>query len=72
MTYPRPHNAFSFIDMKPPNSYICGSVIVAIVFLAVFVGGANAGEGTSCQSAEVSAVRATTETDPAEGLNCYR
>ena len=72
MTYPRPHNAFSFIDMKPTYSYICGSVIVAIMFLAVFVGGANAGDCTSCQSAEVSAARATNESDPAEGLNCYR
>ena len=69
---PEPDNGVNLIAIKPPISYIGGSVIVAIMFLAVFVGGANAGDGTSCQSAEVSAVRATTEPDPAEGLNCYR
>ena len=72
MTCSGAENAVSFIDMKLPIAYLGGGVIVAIMFLAVFVGGANAGKGTSCQSAEVSAVRATTETDPAEGLNCYR
>ena len=51
---------------------IFGSVIVAIMFLAVFVGGANAGDCTRSQSAEAFAAKATTEPDPAEGLNCYR
>jgi len=43
------------MGMKPPVSYIFGSVIVAIMFLAVFVGGANAGNCTCGQSAEAFA-----------------
>ena len=38
--------------MKPPIAYIGGGVIVAIMFVAVFVGGANAGDCTRSQSAE--------------------
>ena len=72
MTCSGAENAVSFIDMKLPIAYLGGGVIVAIMFLAVFVGGANADDCTGCQSAEVSAARATTEPDPAEGLNCYR
>jgi hypothetical protein len=43
--------------MKSPISYIFGSVIVAIMFLAVFVGGANAGDCTRSQSAEAFAAK---------------
>ena len=60
----------TFSDYRPPSflesktrdeagetsiSSIFGSVIVAIMFLAVFVGGANAGDFTRCQSAEAFA-----------------
>ena len=57
MTSPRPDDAVSFIGMKPPISYIDGSVIVAIMFLAVFVGGANAVDCTRGQSAEAFAAK---------------
>ena len=42
LTCPGPENATKFIGMKLPIAYIGGCVIVAIMFLAVFVGGANA------------------------------
>ena len=57
MTSPGPDNADSFIGMKPPISYIAGSVIVAIMFLAVFVGGANAVDCIRSQSAEAFAAK---------------
>ena len=43
--------------MKVPVAYIGGGVIVAIMFLAVFIGGANAGDCTRSQSAEVPAAK---------------
>ncbi len=44
--------------MKLLNSaYIGGVVIVAIMFLAVFVGGANAGDCPRNQSAEAPAAK---------------
>jgi len=43
--------------MKSPISYIFGSVIVAIMFLAVFVGGANAVDCTRSQSDEAFAAK---------------
>jgi hypothetical protein len=55
MTRPGPDNGINFIAMKPPISYIGGSVIVAIMFLAVFVGGANACDCTRGQSVATSA-----------------
>ena len=43
MTCPVSENAVSFAEMKHLSpAYIGGSVIVAVMFLAVFVGGANA------------------------------
>ena len=43
MTCPVSENAVSFADMKHLSpAYIGGCVIVAVMFLAVFVGGANA------------------------------
>ena len=43
MTCPVSENAVSFADMKHLSpAYIGGSVIFAVMFLAVFVGGANA------------------------------
>ena len=44
MTCPGAENAVSFVDMKLPIAYLGGGVIVAVMFLAVFVGGANAGD----------------------------
>ena len=43
--------------MKNSLAYIGGGVIVAIMFLAVFVGGANAGDCTSSQSADAPAAK---------------
>ena len=57
MTRLGPDNGVNFIAMKPPISYIGGSVIVAIMFLAVFVGGANAGDCSRGQSAEAFAAK---------------
>ena len=57
MTSTGPDSAVTFIGMKPPISYIAGSVIVAIMFLAVFVGGANAVDFTRGQSAEAFAAK---------------
>ena len=41
MTCPGAENAVNFADMKFPIAYLGGGVIVAVMFLAVFVGGAN-------------------------------
>jgi len=38
--------------MKNSLAYIGGGVIVAVMFLAVFVGGANAGDSPRSQSAD--------------------
>ena len=43
--------------MKIPLAYIGGATIVAIMFLAVFVGGANAGDCSRSQSAEAPAAK---------------
>ena len=43
--------------MKPPFSHIDGRVIFAVMFLAVFVGGANAGDCTRSQSAKPPAAK---------------
>ena len=59
MTCPWPENAVSDIGMKFPNpAYIGGGVIVAVMFLAVFIGGANAGDCPRSQSAEATFVEA--------------
>jgi len=55
MTYIGPENVVSFVRMKKSLAYIGGGVIVAVMFLAVFVGGANAGDCTRSQSAEAPA-----------------
>ena len=57
MTCPGAENAVSFVDMKLPIAYLGGVVIVAVVFLAVFVGGANAGDCPRSQSAEAAAAK---------------
>ena len=57
MTCPGAENAVSFVDMKLPITYLGGGVIVAVMFLAVFVGGANAVDCTLGQSAEAFAAK---------------
>ena len=57
MTCPGAENAVSFVDMKLPIAYLGGGVIVAVMFLAVFVGGANAGDCTRSQSADALAAK---------------
>ena len=52
MTCPEPEDAISLAGMKNPLAYIGGGVIVAVMFLAVFVGGANAGDCPRSKSAE--------------------
>ena len=57
MTCPGTENAVNVKSMKFPNSaYIGGGVIVAIMFLAVFVGGANA-----CHHSAETAEQTSTE-----------
>ena len=43
--------------MKDSVVYVSGGVIVAILFLAVFVGGANAGDCSRSRSAEAPAAK---------------
>ena len=57
MTCPGAENVVSFVSMKYPLAYIGGGVIVAVMFLAVFVGGANAGDCARSQSADAPAVK---------------
>ena len=58
MTCLGPSNVVNFVGMKDSLSYIGGGVIVAVMFLAVFVGGANAhhnGETEAPQKTEIKA-----------------
>ena len=57
MTCLSPENVVSFVGMKNSLAYIGGGLIVAIMFLAVFVGGANAGDFSRSQSAEAPAAK---------------
>ena len=57
MTYLDPENVVSFVGMKNSLAYIGGGMIIAVMFLAVFVGGANAGDCTRSQSAEAPATK---------------
>ena len=58
MTCPRSENVVSVFGMKFPNpAYLSGVVIVAVMFLAVFVGGANAGDCARSQSADAPAAK---------------
>jgi hypothetical protein len=50
-------NVVNVFSMKLPIAYIGGGVVVAVMFLAVFVGGANAGDCTRSQSAEAPAAK---------------
>ena len=57
MTCLSPENVVSFVGMKNSLAYIGGGMIVAVMFLAVFIGGANAGDCTRSQSAEAPATK---------------
>ena len=57
MAFLSPETVVSFVGMKNSLAYIGGGVIVAIMFLAVFVGGANAGDCSRSQSAEAPAAK---------------
>ena len=57
MTYLGPETTVSFFGMENLLAYIGGSVIVAVMFLAVFVGGANAGDCSRSQSADAPAAK---------------
>ena len=50
-------NVVNVFSMKLSIAYIGGGVVVAVMFLAVFVGGANAGDCTRSQSAEAPAAK---------------
>ena len=52
-----PENVVNFVGMKNSLACIGGGVIVAVMFLAVFVGGANAGDCPRSQSAEAPAAK---------------
>ena len=57
MTHLCPEVVVSFFSMKNSLAYIGGGVIVAVMFLAVFVGGANAGDCSRSQSADAPAAK---------------
>ena len=57
MTCPGAANAVNFVEMKLPIAYLGGGVIVAVMFLAVFIGGANAGDCPRSQSADAPAAK---------------
>ena len=67
MTCPGTQNAVSVGGMKLPNlAYIGGSVIVAIMALAVFVGGANACHHSAESAEQTSAELPQTAGEKAE------
>ena len=57
MTCLSPENVVSSVSTENSVAYIGGGVIVAIMFMAVFVGGANAGDCSRSQSAEAPAAK---------------
>ena len=57
MTYLGPEPVVSFVGMNNLLAYIGGGVIVAVMFLAVFVGGANAGDCFRSQTAQAPAAK---------------
>ena len=57
MTHLGPEAVVSNFGMKSSLAYISGGVIVAVMFLAVFVGGANAGDRSRSQSADAPAAK---------------
>ena len=64
MTCQGTENVVSVIGMKFPNlACIGGGVIVAVMFLAVFIGGANAGDCPRGKSVEANSVEAHHKAD---------
>ena len=58
MTCLRLNNVVSFFGMKLLSpAYIGGGVIVVVMYLAVFIGSANAGDCTRSQSADAPAAK---------------
>ena len=58
MTCLRLHKVVSLFGMKLLSpAYIGGGVIVVVMYLAVFIGGANAGDCTRSQSADAPAAK---------------
>ena len=57
MTCPEPEDAISLAGMKNPLAYIGGGVIVVVMYLAVFIGGANAGDCTRSLSVDAPAAK---------------
>ena len=57
MTYLGPEPVVIFVGMNNLLAYIGGGVIVAVMFLAVFVGGANAGDCSRSQTAQAPAAK---------------
>ena len=57
MTRLGPEAIVGFFCMKNSFAYTGGGVIVAVMFLAVFVGGANAGDCSLSQSADAPAAK---------------
>ena len=52
------------IKNAPVNpAYLGGALIVAVMFLAVFIGGANAGDSPRSKSAEATSVEAHHKAD---------
>ena len=63
MTFPATENAVSFIGMKRSNlAYLGGGVIIAIMALAIFAGGANASHHNA-ETVEQSSTELSQETD---------
>ena len=63
MTFPETENAVSFIGMERSNlAYLGGGVIVAIMALVVFAGGANACHHNA-ETAEQTSTEPPQETD---------
>ena len=58
MTCLRLNKVVNFFGMKLLSpAYIGGGVIVVVMYLAVFIGGANAGDCTRSQSADAPAAK---------------
>ena len=57
MTCPGAENAVGFAEMNLPIAYVDGVVIIAVMFLTMFVGGAKAGDCLRSQSAEAHAAK---------------
>lgn len=56
------------MNRHPNIAFFGGSVIVAIMVLAVFVGGANAGDCPRSKSAEATAVEVKDQSDKKAGV----